>query len=312
MKKIALLFVFFVNYYISIGQNVGIGTITPSSKLEIRDIGNTVVKISGTSLSDTSQLIFNNKSTTNTGTSMHLSSDRELGLRFFSSSDLQANTRDSIMQITPQGNVGIGIKTPLEKLHVNGSIRSSGMHITGVNDIEFGFGLIGKEINAGKIGYALFSPMSLDITGAGTASLPRRIRLWAEGGTTLEGPLNVTNINSYTGLTNDEINVNAYTKLGGSTSPAIKTKVLYGVFGAFNSGSCTDLIAHGLDPHQILSANVNVEYDNTTVFYNSSTQNVVIQHYYNGTYFDVRTTNSILAGKKIQIFITYKESITWP
>jgi hypothetical protein len=159
-------------------------------------------------------------------------------------------------------NVGIGTTIPLDKLHVNGTIRSSGLNITNTNAIELGYGLVGKEANAGKIGYALFSPLSLDIIGAGTSYSNRKVRLWAEGGTTLEGPLNVTNINTYSGLNSQTINVNAFTKLGGTNSPpaagavfpAIKTMMFY---DTTSTAYYTPIgINHGLNWNQILEVHV--------------------------------------------------------
>jgi FG-GAP repeat len=107
-------------------QNVGIGTLTPSSNLEIRNPGKAVTKISSNGFNDTTQLIFSNRNTSNAGTDMHISSNREEGLRIFSSSDLTANNKDTIMQITPQGNVGIRTTTPLHPLDVKGNINVTG------------------------------------------------------------------------------------------------------------------------------------------------------------------------------------------
>lgn len=84
-------------------------------------------------------------------------------------------------------NIGIGINNPLDKLHVNGITRTTGINLVGNSAIETGFGLAGKETNAGKIGYGLFTPNTLDIIGAGNAYLDRKIRFWAEGGSTFEG-----------------------------------------------------------------------------------------------------------------------------
>ena len=84
-------------------------------------------------------------------------------------------------------NVGIGIATPLDKLHVNGTTRTTGINLVGNSAIETGFGILGKEESAGKIGYGLFTPNTLDIVGGGNAYLERKIRLWAEGGSTFEG-----------------------------------------------------------------------------------------------------------------------------
>jgi hypothetical protein len=311
MKKFTTLFVCLCIIQAGNAQNVGIGTLTPNANLEIKNPLKSIIKISSRGISDTTVLIFSNRNSFNSGTDMLISSNRQEGLRFFSNSDLPANNRDSIMQITAKGNVGIGTINPLEKFHVNGNIRSNGLNILGTNTIELGVGIVGKEVNAGKIGYALFSPLSLDITGAGTPTIPRKIRLWAEGGTTFEGPLNVTNVNSYTGLSNAAVNVNAYTRLGGSASPAIKTKVLYGTLGAFNNGQCYVVLIHGLDAHQILSATVTVDYGNGS-FFNENSQGIELFHLYNNNDLTVTSAESILSGKKVQVFITYQDATTWP
>jgi hypothetical protein len=63
--------------------------------------------------------------------------------------------------------------------------------------LDFGFGVAGREANAGKVGYALFTANTLDIVGAGTTNANRKIKFWAEGGTTFTGAINV-NGTSYT------------------------------------------------------------------------------------------------------------------
>lgn len=80
------------------------------------------------------------------------------------------------------GDVGIGIANPTAKLHVAGNQK-----IDGTNSLEFGAGVPGKQVDAGKIGYTLYSN-GLDIIGAG-ATNQRRIKLWAEGGTTVDGKM---------------------------------------------------------------------------------------------------------------------------
>ena len=63
--------------------------------------------------------------------------------------------------------------------------------MTGANTLEFGAGT-NKEVNAGKIGYQVFTPDSLDIVGAGTNSSNRKISFFAEGGSTFTGPVSAT------------------------------------------------------------------------------------------------------------------------
>src|SRR5258706_12688748 len=46
-------------------------------------------------------------------------------------------------------------------------ITSGNLAIQGNNVVEFGSGIAGKDVNAGKIGYSSFTPGELDIVGAG-------------------------------------------------------------------------------------------------------------------------------------------------
>lgn len=56
-----------------------------------------------------------------------------------------------------------------------------GIKVNGNSTVELGKGLT-KEPNAGKIGYATFTPQTLDIVGAGTTGTTRKIKFWNEGG----------------------------------------------------------------------------------------------------------------------------------
>lgn len=71
-------------------------------------------------------------------------------------------------------------------VEVNGAMK-----IEGANTIEFGAGVAGKELNAGKIGYNSFGPQGLSIVGSGTTAFNRKVYVFAEGGTTFNGPINV-------------------------------------------------------------------------------------------------------------------------
>jgi hypothetical protein len=96
---------------------------------------------------------------------------------------------------TIQGAVGIatGQNFPAALLDVNGSGLFHGpVEITGHNTLQFGAGVPGREVNAGKIGYQTFTHDSLDIVGAGTDNnTTRKIKFWAEGGANFTGNLGI-------------------------------------------------------------------------------------------------------------------------
>ena len=166
-------------------QNVGIGTTTPVAKLEVKDTSNTKVYISSKNYEDSSQLIFRNRNAALQGTDFIITAPKESGLRFTTLSDLAGNTNDSLLTLRINGNMGLGVRNPGVKLDVNGGARLSGF-----NTLEFGGGVAGKEANAGKIGYRTFTIDALDIVGAGSSTTDRKVKIYAEGGTTLTGPLN--------------------------------------------------------------------------------------------------------------------------
>jgi hypothetical protein len=167
-------------------QNVGIGTLYPTEKLEVHNPVNSVVKISSANYNDTSRLILSNRDNTNAGTDFLLTAIQEQGLLISTRSDLANNNNDSLLVLKSSGRLGLGVKNPVTKLDVNGGAR-----IAIFNTIEFGGGVAGKEINAGKIGYQTFTVDALDIVGAGSSTTDRKVKLYAEGGTTLTGPINI-------------------------------------------------------------------------------------------------------------------------
>jgi hypothetical protein len=106
-----------------------------------------------------------------------------------------AGTNDStskeLMRITGTGNVGIGTASPLAKLHVNGNVK-----IDSAYSLEFGAKINNKDINAGKIGYELFTVNALDIVGAGSNGTNRSIKFWNEAGAEFTGSITVNgNVN---------------------------------------------------------------------------------------------------------------------
>jgi trimeric autotransporter adhesin len=68
-----------------------------------------------------------------------------------------------------------------DKLGIKGAGGNTG--------IELGYGIAGKETNAGRIGFGLFTPNAIDFVGGGTTSTPRLIKFWAEGGSTFTGKI---------------------------------------------------------------------------------------------------------------------------
>jgi hypothetical protein len=73
-----------------------------------------------------------------------------------------------------------------------GTINNGPLQIPDASVIELGYRVSGKEVDAGKISYQRWSD-GLDIIGAGTNSSNRKIKLWAEGGLTISGPVGIGN-----------------------------------------------------------------------------------------------------------------------
>ncbi len=69
------------------------------------------------------------------------------------------------------------------------------LDVLGNNSLEFGVGLT-KQSDAGRIGYQLFAPAdSLDIVGAGTAANNRKVKIYAESGLNVTGPVTAPSFN---------------------------------------------------------------------------------------------------------------------
>ena len=172
-----LIFSFIIQFsFISYSQtgNVGIGTSKPTAKLSIEGNDETLngldaaIKIRNASSSNAWYLRAGGGTGTNTP------------FGGFSIADNKAYH----FNIDSNGNVGLGMFPTSAKLNVNG-----GVSLQGTNLIEFGAGITGKEINAGKMGYNAFGTNALTFVGAGTNPTNRSVYFFAEGGTNMNGPL---------------------------------------------------------------------------------------------------------------------------
>jgi hypothetical protein len=174
MKHITFSFIFFICVQCSNAQNIGIGTTTPSAKLTVQ--GNEL-----TPNGEGAAIKIQNTSSTNAWYMRAGGNGTFTPLGGFSFAD----NIGYHFTMAQGGNIGLGILPTAARLHVNGEIR-----MQGVNVFEFGAGVAGKEVNAGKVGYNAFGTNALTFVGGGTTNLNRSIFFFAEGGTTMNGPLN--------------------------------------------------------------------------------------------------------------------------
>lgn len=224
MKKLFPILSFLLIAGNAIAQNVGIGTTTPTKAgLVVNNKVGGVHAIFGDNTSGVSiesnwpGISFNGyfnagRRTLVTGFASGVEMNPTTGnFNIYTSlaSTVGGNIASVFNRITVKagGNVGIGVDDPGAMLHVNGGIK-----VNGNNSIELGAGIVGKEPNAGKIGYALFTSDAVDMVGATVGGSARKIRFWAEGGSTFEGSVNVS----------ANANIDGFTKLG-TNSMGLKT-----------------------------------------------------------------------------------------
>ncbi len=174
MKKILGL-LFFINTIQQplAAQNVGIGTTTPVDKLTVK----TFTGNFGLSHTD---------GTVTLGTYISTGIGW-LGTKSNHPLSFYTNNSGQQMTLITNGNFGIGTANPLAKLHIAGNVKINGNYT-----MEFGAGIAGKEVSAGKIGYQAFGLFdALDIVGAGSLGSNRKIRFWNEGGAEFRGNVGI-------------------------------------------------------------------------------------------------------------------------
>ena len=113
MKKAIILSALMVLNSIAKSQQVAINTdgsaaTDPKAMLEIKKATYSKLKVRSLSYNDTAELQLSNRTVGNAGTDFNFRSIREEGLFLSTSSDLAVNNSDSIMTVTPRGNIGIG------------------------------------------------------------------------------------------------------------------------------------------------------------------------------------------------------------
>lgn len=225
--------VFSGNMYCS--NSVGIGNSNPSYALDVSGVS----RISTTSLGIGSIL---QNSTLTTGTTQNiafsvgkaLSTNNTANFRYtHRGGDGSTNNyvgvgfwgNDDILNIQTNGNVGIRTTTPAQPLEVNGMSRLiGGVQISGINTVEFGYDVSGKQTDAGKIGYQTFTSGCLDIVGAGTTIGSRKVKLYDN--VEIAGTLTIGGGTSY------RAEYYGYTDLGSSTTYFKTTTITLPLGGA--------------------------------------------------------------------------------
>ncbi len=112
---------------ITSGGNVGIGILSPTTAVEIKGIGNSIFRLQPNLPTEDNVIAFGAASSTINRSKIYASGslgDINGDLRF--AVGLALTPIDPAIIITSNGNVGIGLITPVQKLNVNGNIRIDG------------------------------------------------------------------------------------------------------------------------------------------------------------------------------------------
>lgn len=216
MKNILLLFFFLLGALIAKGQNVGIGTSNPVSKLEIFNVGTGGAGTVGigehfriSSLAP--NLVLHDQSANTDSFALHLNQNILILGKITGASSI----REDIV-INNLGNIGIGTTGPAQKLDVNGIIAVQGKRAIQGNDAWLRLNQSGDFTNG------IYTPGFLRVDGgivSGNLSSPGPGAISATGNGSIGGTLTVT------GRTNAN---------GGITATGSDNNFLTSTFGGHN------------------------------------------------------------------------------
>jgi hypothetical protein len=314
IKHLSILSCCFLIVAISAAQNVGINDPAPTAKLTVKgteataDGQGAAIKLQNTA-GNTNAWYLRAGGTGNNTPNGGFSIADNFGYHF---------------NMGQGGNIGLGIAPSTAKLHVNG-----GMKIQGLNTLEFGAGVALKELNAGKIGYQTFTPGALDIVGAGTTVATRKVNIFAEGGTTFNGPINVGGSTGTVGqvLTSNAAgvptwenaalsnNVRFKATFGADDNSGLEPPITYGTEYNFNS-TAVSISASGITINRSGLYHIEGYYETITDFHIAPPSTLVIASSLNinGEIFPITLyegTNRDLGFATLPVTYRYRKSMSF-
>ena len=143
----------------------------------------------------------------------------------------------------------------------------------GLNLFEFGSGIAGKEINAGKVGYNAFGATGLTFVGAGTTAANRAFYFFGEGGTTFNGPATIngnTNIGGQLQINGSPGTAGQVLTSNGGSDPSWKNASLtndtrFGTLFTKNAGSTSGDAAMSTLLYNLNPTNVSIGASTITI-----------------------------------------------
>ena len=134
MKKLIFFACIFINN-ILFAQNIGIGTVNPRARLEVKDSAHPGVRITSKGYLDSSSIILSNTDNFNQGTNYIISANQEIGLKFSTTSDLPQNTIPNLMELNLNGGMGIG-KSPDASASLELANTAKGLLVNRMNSAQ--------------------------------------------------------------------------------------------------------------------------------------------------------------------------------